>query len=104
VVTTPSPGPRGTTSSRAWDNHLEALGGDDDIYGGRGNDRVYPGEGADDVHAGAGDDLIYARGTASLDYIDCEGGFDQVETIHRDDITLSNCERALGPRRGDIPE
>jgi Ca2+-binding RTX toxin-like protein len=89
---------------RAGDDRLEALGGDDDIYGGRGNDRIYPGEGADDVYAGAGDDLIYARDTASLDYIDCGGGFDQVETIHRDDITLSNCERALGPRRGDIPE
>jgi hypothetical protein len=37
-----------------------------------------------------------------VDYIDCGGGFDKVETIHRDDRTLSNCERALGPRQGEI--
>jgi hypothetical protein len=54
------------------------------------------------VYAGAGDDLIYARDTGGLDYIDCGSGFDKVETIHRDDRTLSNCERALGPRRGNI--
>jgi hypothetical protein len=58
---------------------------------------------ADKVYAGACNDLIYARDTASRDYIDCGGGFDQVETIHRDDVTLSNCERALGPRKGNIP-
>ena len=88
---------------RAGDDYLYGLGGNDIIYGGRGNDRITPGEGADEVYAGAGDDLIYARDTASYDYIDCGGGFDQVETIHRDDVTLSNCERALGPRKGDIP-
>jgi len=54
------------------------------------------------VYAGAGNDRIYARDTASEDVIDCGGGFDQVETIHRDDRTLSNCERALGPRKGNI--
>jgi hypothetical protein len=58
---------------------------------------------ADKVYAGAGNDLIYARDTASYDYIDCRAGFDQVETIHRDDRTLSNCERALGTRKGNIP-
>ncbi len=89
---------------RAGDDYLYGLGGDDIIYGGRGNDRITPGEGADEVYAGAGDDLIYARDTASYDYIDCGGGFDQVETIHRDDVTLSNCERALGPRKGNIPQ
>jgi hypothetical protein len=52
--------------------------------------------------AGAGNDKIYARDTDSLDTIDCGGGFDKVETIHRDDRTLDNCERALGPRRGNI--
>ena len=46
--------------------------------------------------------VSYARDTASEDYIDCGAGFDQVETIHRDDRTLSNCERALGPRKGTI--
>jgi hypothetical protein len=90
-------------NGRGGDDYLYALGGDDTIYGGRGNDRIYPGEGADEVYAGAGNDLIYARDTASYDYIDCGGGFDQVETIHRDDVTLSNCERALGPRAGNIP-
>jgi hypothetical protein len=45
---------------------------------------------------------IYARDTNSRDFIDCGAGFDRVETIHRDDRTLSNCERALGPRQGDI--
>jgi hypothetical protein len=54
------------------------------------------------VYAGYGDDLIYARDTDGVDYIDCGGGFDKVETIHRDDRTKSNCERALGPRQGDI--
>jgi hypothetical protein len=55
------------------------------------------------VLAGAGNDRIYARDTAtSVDVIDCGGGFDQVETIHRDDITKSNCERSLGPRKGNI--
>jgi Ca2+-binding RTX toxin-like protein len=88
---------------RAGDDLLNGLGGDDIIYGGKGTDRITPGEGADEVYAGAGDDLIYARDTASFDYIDCGGGFDQVETIHRDDRTLSNCERAWGPRKGDIP-
>ena len=88
---------------RAGDDYLDAGVGDDTMYGGRGNERIYPGEGADKVYAGAGNDLIYARDTASYDYIDCGGGFDQVETIHRDDVTLSNCERALGPRKGNIP-
>jgi hypothetical protein len=65
----------------------------------------YTREGFNDVHAGAGNDLIYAREeTASYDHIDCGGGFDRVETLHREDVTLSNCERALGPRRGEIPE
>ena len=54
------------------------------------------------MDAGAGDDLIYARDTDGVDYIDCGPGFDKVETIHRDDETLSNCERTLGPRRGHI--
>jgi Ca2+-binding RTX toxin-like protein len=89
---------------RAGDDLLNALGGDDIIYGNKGTDRITPGEGADQVFAGAGNDLIYARDiTPSRDLIDCGGGFDQVETIHRDDMTLSNCERALGPRKGDIP-
>jgi hypothetical protein len=54
------------------------------------------------VYAGYGDDLIYARDTDGVDYIDCGPGFDMVETIHRDDVTLSNCERTLGPERGHI--
>src|SRR5215203_564105 len=75
----------------------EALTGSEemDYINGRGGD--------DYLYALGGDDLIYARDTASYDYIDCGGGFDQVETIHRDDVTLSNCERALGPRAGNIP-
>jgi Ca2+-binding RTX toxin-like protein len=89
---------------RAGDDNLFGLGGDDIIYGNKGTDRITPGEGADQVFAGAGDDLIYARDiTPSIDTIDCGGGFDQVETIHRDDVTESNCERAWGPRKGDIP-
>jgi Ca2+-binding RTX toxin-like protein len=74
----------------------------DDLLKGRGgDDEIIPGEG-DDVFAGAGNDLIYARDTDGVDYIDCGGGFDKVETIHRDDRTKSNCEGALGPRQGDI--
>jgi Ca2+-binding RTX toxin-like protein len=87
---------------RAGDDYLDAAGGNDTIEGGRGNDQIIPGEGADVVYAGAGNDRIYARDTSSEDVIDCGGGFDQVETIHRDDRTLSNCERALGPRKGII--
>ena len=87
---------------RDGDDYLDAGIGDDTIKGGRGNDQIIPGEGADEVYAGAGNDRIYARDTASFDYIDCGGGFDQVETIHRDDVTLANCERALGPSRGNI--
>ena len=82
---------------RAGDDYLDSGGGDDTIEGGRGNDEIIPGEG--EVYAGAGDDKIYARDTNSVDFIDCGGGFDRVETIHRDDRTLSNCERAPGPRR-----
>jgi Ca2+-binding RTX toxin-like protein len=89
-------------SGRGGDDYLDAAGGNDTIEGGRGNDQIIPGEGADVVLAGAGNDRIYARDTASEDVIDCGGGFDQVETIHRDDRTLSNCERALGPRKGNI--
>jgi Ca2+-binding RTX toxin-like protein len=81
------------------DDRLKGGGGDDEIEG--GNDEIIPGEG-DDVFAGAGNDLIYARDTDGVDYIDCGGGFDKVETIHRDDRTKSNCERALGPGQGDI--
>src|SRR5829696_7847173 len=72
------------------DDRLNGRGGDDEIEGGSGNDEIFPGEGDDDVDAGAGNDLIYARDT------------DKVETIHRDDRTKSNCERALGPHQGDI--
>lgn len=98
-------------SGRGGDDYVRALAGDDIprggagddvVRGGGGNDKIYPGEGPDIVLAGAGDDKIYARDTDSLDTIDCGGGFDEVETIHRDDRTLDNCERALGPRRGDI--
>jgi Ca2+-binding RTX toxin-like protein len=96
---------------RGGDDYIRALAGidflrggagDDVVRGGGGNDEIYPGEGPDIVLAGAGNDKIYARDTDSLDTIDCGGGFDKVETIHRDDRTLDNCERALGPRRGDI--
>jgi Ca2+-binding RTX toxin-like protein len=96
---------------RAGDDYLDAgVGLTNTIKGGRGNDRIYTHqvyplpEGGNYVYAGAGNDLIYARETASYDRIDCGSGFDQVETIHREDVTLSNCERALGPRRGEIPE
>jgi Ca2+-binding RTX toxin-like protein len=84
------------------DDRLKGRGGDDEIEGGAGNDEIFPGEGDDEVDAGTGNDLIYARDTDGVDYIDCGGGFDKVETIHRDDRTKSNCERALGPRQGEI--
>jgi Ca2+-binding RTX toxin-like protein len=96
---------------REKDDYIRALAGDDLLFGGAGddvvrggggNDRIYPGEGPDIVLAGAGNDKIYARDAGSLDSIDCGGGFDKVETIHRDDRTLENCERALGPRKGNI--
>ena len=109
-----------TLNGYEGNDYLEGRGGDDyldagvgltnTIKGGRGIDRIYTRavypfpEGGNYVYAGAGNDLIYARETASYDRIDCGSGFDQVETIHREDVTLSNCERALGPRRGEIPE
>ena len=87
---------------RSGDDYIDGVGGDDTIKGGRDNDAIIPGEGADVVYAGAGNDRIYARDTNSADFIDCGAGFDKVETVHRDDRTLSNCERALGPRQGNI--
>jgi Ca2+-binding RTX toxin-like protein len=75
--------------------------GNDCLWGGHGNDEINPGHGNDKVYVGYGD-LIYARDTDGVDYIACGGGFDKVKTIHRDDNTLSNCERTLGPDRGDI--
>jgi Ca2+-binding RTX toxin-like protein len=74
----------------------------DHLWGSRGNDKIIPGEGNDKVYAGSGAELIYARDTEGEDYIDCGAGFDKVETIHRPDETLHNCERAPGPERGDI--
>jgi hypothetical protein len=76
--------------------------GADRLDGRAGNDEIFPGEGDDDVFAGAGDDLIFARDTNGVDFIDCGDGFDEVETIHRDDKTKRNCERALGPSAGTI--
>jgi hypothetical protein len=64
--------------------------------------KIFPGEDNDKVYGGAGKDLIYARDTDGEDYIDCGAGFDKVETIHRPDETLHNCERAPGPDRGNI--
>ena len=89
-------------TGRGGDDYLDAGGANDTIEGGRGDDRIIPGEGADVILAGAGNDRIYARDAASEDVINCGAGFDQVETIHRDDITKSNCERSLGPRKGNI--
>ena len=86
----------------AGDDLLLGGAGDDVVRGGNGNDDIYPGEGPDIVLAGAGNDKIYARDAGSLDSIDCGGGFDKVETIHRDDRTLENCERTPGPSRGNI--
>jgi Ca2+-binding RTX toxin-like protein len=68
----------------------------------RGNDKIFPGEDNDKVYGGAGNDLIYACDIGGEDYIDCGAGFDKVETIHRPDETLHNCERAPGPDRGNI--
>src|SRR5215218_587900 len=79
---------------RGKDDYIRALAGDDLLYGGAGDDVV---------RGGGGNDKIYARDANSLDTIDCGGGFDKVETIHRDDRTLENCERTLGPRRGNLP-
>ena len=81
---------------------LTGTSGDDTLLGTDEDDRLDGRGGDDEVDAGAGNDLIYARDTDGVDYIDCGGGFDKVETIHRDDRTLSNCERALGPSQGDI--
>jgi Ca2+-binding RTX toxin-like protein len=89
-------------TGRAGEDHLKGSGGEDRLKGNRGNDRLWGGQGNDKVYAGYGAERIYARDTGTLDYIDCGAGFDKVETIHRDDETLSNCERALGPRRGHI--
>jgi len=78
------------------EDYLIGNRGADRLWGSRGDDVIFPGKGNDKVNAGYGDDLIYARDPHGLDYIDCGPGHDQVETIHRDDKTLSNCERTLG--------
>ncbi len=83
-------------------DRLVGTRGDDVIKGRGGDDEIRPRAGDDRVYAGAGDDLIYARDGHGKDYIDCGAGFDKVETLHRDDKTLSNCERTLGPPQGDI--
>ena len=85
-------------TGRAGEDSLKARSGADNLNGGPGQDFI----GDDKVYAGYGDDLIYARDTDGVDFIDCGAGFDKVETIHRDDETLSNCERTLGPSRGHI--
>ncbi len=81
------------------DDRLDGRGGDDTIRGAGGDDEIIPGEGDDKVFAGAGDDNVFARDTNGVDFIDCGDGFDVVETIHRDDKTKRNCERAPGPQR-----
>ena len=88
-------------TGRAGVDRLKGNRGNDRLWGG-GNDKIIPGKDNDKVYAGYGDDLIYARDTDGVDNIDCGPGFDKVETIHRDDVTLSNCERDLGPDRGHI--
>ena len=87
---------------RSGDDYIDGVGGDDTIKGRLDHDAIIHGEGPDVVYAGAGNDRIYVSDTKSADFIDCGTGFDKVETIHRDDRTLSNCERALGPRQGNI--
>ena len=81
----------------------------EDFLGTAGNDYLavspFSEGGGNYVYAGAGNDLIYAREEAfSYDRIDCGAGFDRVETIHSEDVTLRNCERTLGPAKGEIPE
>ncbi len=83
--------------ARRGADRLQGNRGADHLWDGRGNDKIVPGEGDDEVYAGDGDDLIYARDTEGVDYIDCGAGFDKVETIHLDDDSRSNCERALAP-------
>jgi Ca2+-binding RTX toxin-like protein len=89
-------------TGRRGEDRLKGNRGNDRLWGGHGNDEIIPGHGNDKVCAGYGDDLVYARDTDGVDYIDCGGGFAKVKTIHRDDNTLSNSERTLGPDRGDI--
>jgi Ca2+-binding RTX toxin-like protein len=84
------------------DDRLDGRGGDDEIEGGSGNDAFIPGEGDDEVYAGAGQ-RPYLRARHRRGGLHrLRGGFDKVETIHRNDRTKSNCERSLGPRQGDI--
>jgi Ca2+-binding RTX toxin-like protein len=82
-------------------DRLDGRGGNDTIEGGNGDDDIFPGEGDDDVFAGDSDDLIFARDTGGRDFTDCGAGFDVVETIHRDDRTLSDCESPRTSRRYD---
>ena len=89
-------------TGRDGEDRLKGSRGNDRLKGSRGNDKIFPGEDNDKVYGGAGKDLIYARDTDGEDYIDCGAGFDKVETIHRPDETLHNCERAPGPDRGSI--
>jgi hypothetical protein len=89
-------------TGRDGEDRLKGSRGNDRLKGSRGNDKIFPGEDNDKVYGGAGKDLIYARDTDGEDYIDCGAGFDKVETIHRPDETLHNCERAPGPDRGNI--
>jgi hypothetical protein len=82
------------------DDHIEGRAGDDTIKGRGGDDTITPGEGDDHVDAGPGDH-IFARDTRGVDFINCGDGFDEVETIHRDDKTKRNCESPRPSRRYD---
>jgi hypothetical protein len=74
----------------------------DRLRGSRGDDKIIPAKATTRCTLAPVATVSYARDADGVDHIDCGGGFDKVETIHRDDEILTNCERTLVPRRGHI--
>jgi len=69
-------------------NHISALGGSDDVYGGYDNDVIFGGGGADKLKGLNGDDLLY--GGAGKDSLYGGGGSDWLQGNSDNDILIGH--------------
>ena len=81
-------------------DRIDALAGDDNLFGGGGNDffffyrgyyEIYSGVGADTVNAGRGDDFIDVQGDDRRDVVRCGSGRDVVRA-NPEDALAGDCE------------
>ncbi len=81
-------------------DRIDALAGDDNLFGGGGNDRlignrgdddIYAGVAADAVNAGRGDDYIDVQGDDTRDVVRCGSGRDVVRANPQDALA-GDCE------------